>query len=723
MNCRVSSEQGSALANDGEGILVPGRTCWRVGQASRFAVALHARAQRLALRQALLGATQTVFIVGWHIDSQTLLAGPEDDAWPQRLGDLLQALLLRRPALHVYVLAWDFCMLYSARLEWPPVYRQAWPKHRRLVHRLDARHPAGSAHHQNFVVVDDVLAFIGGVDLARDTRDIDGGANSTPDVVGIQAVFDGSAAASMGDLARMRWKRCVGRAPSGDMRLGVAAAADTVWPASLAPDMYDVCVGISRTEPAYAGREAVSEIRQLLVQAIANARQTLYLENGYFTAQAISEALSARLGAPQAPETVLITQQGAVGWLDETAMQGMRAQAHAQLQLHDINGRYHVFCPVQAQADIATPVRSKLMIADDELLCLGSANLNNRSMVLDTECQITVTAGDNIVVRKAIAAIRTRLIAMHLRREPETVERAVLTLGIAGAIQYLDPGKFALSPLSPAQDGGPAAQPGGLWVDRERPVSAERLIEQFMSDVAAPSRLYRLTVMAGIVAVAVLISALWRWTPLSNYLNLSMLMKMGYALKSLPYAPLAVMACYLLGGLLAVPITLLIAVCGLVFGAWLGGIYAIVGTMASALLTYGLGRWLGRDTVRRLAGQRINAISERIATRGIVAMVVLRVLPVAPFTVVNVMAGASHIRLRDYLIGTFLGMAPGIILMVAFARQLARVVQHPDLESVAIMVAAGLLLVGLAFGVQFFADALARTAGQDKAKPDSTLPV
>src|SRR5690606_6305140 len=276
-----------------------------------------------------LEARSTVFIVGWHIDSQTLLGDDKDDFWPQRLGDLLRALLLRRPMLRVYVLAWDFCMLYSGEREWPPVYRQAWPEHRRLIHRLDAHHPAGGAHHQNFVVIDDAVAFVGGIDLARDTRSTLAG-SPTPGMAGLgaQAVFDGQAAALMGELARMRWENAIGRHSGGRHpggrhtggrwrkgKDGPAEAGDagTLWPHSLIPDMYDVRVGISRTEPAYAGRPPAGEIRQLFVDAIAAARHTLYFENGYFTAQVVAQALGSRLRHQDAPETILITQPGAAG--------------------------------------------------------------------------------------------------------------------------------------------------------------------------------------------------------------------------------------------------------------------------------------------------------------------------------------------------------------------------------------------------------------------------
>ena len=715
----------SAPVEAGGGILVPGRNCWKLAEARRFAVALDAGAQRNALRQSLLGARRTIFIVGWHVDSQTLLGEDQHDVWPRRLGDLLHALLQRRPTLRVYVLAWDFCMLYSGQREWPPVYRQAWPHHRRLVHRLDARHPAGGAHHQNFVVIDDAVAFVGGLDLARNTRSgaIDAATEAAANTgarLGAQAVFDGPAAALMGELARMRWEHSAGRRVASRGRRGgrhvVAGDDGSLWPPSLEPDLYDVQVGISRTEPAYAGRPATAEIRQLFVDAVQAARHTLYFENGYFTAQAIAQALSDRLRRPGAPETILITQPGAAGWLDETAMASMRAEIHADLQRQDsarpgAARRYHAYCPpvVESQGNGAAAVRSKLFIADDRLLCVGSANLSNRSMMLDTECQVTVEASQAAHC-EAIARIRTRVLAVRLGADEQILAPAIARDGVAAAIGRVDPAGTALAPFSPSPEDLPAAAGKGLWVDRERPVSPDRLIAQFMPESDRRPLAQRLLAGAVIVAIILAAGGLWRWTPLSEYLNLGMLMKMGFLLKSLPYASLAVIGCYILGGLLAMPVTVLIAASGMVFGAWQGGIYAVVGTMLSALVTYALGRMLGRETVRALAGRRINALSERIAARGVLSMVILRALPIAPFTVVNIMAGASRIRLRDYLLGTFLGMLPGIVLTVAFANQLARMLQQPDLESVLIVIGAGLLMVGIALLIQRVVDSLGGAA-------------
>jgi uncharacterized membrane protein YdjX (TVP38/TMEM64 family) len=168
----------------------------------------------------------------------------------------------------------------------------------------------------------------------------------------------------------------------------------------------------------------------------------------------------------------------------------------------------------------------------------------------------------------------------------------------------------------------------------------------------------------------------------------------------MPFTPVIVVAVFVVAGILMVPVTLLIAVSGVVFGPFYGTLYALSGTMLCAALGFVLGSWLGRETLRHLLGHRVNRLSQRFAKRGIMAMMVVRLLPIAPFTVVNVVAGASHLQLRDYLIGTLLGMFPGIILTVAFSHNLAEAVRHPDIATITMLVTATLLLIGLALGLQ-----------------------
>jgi phospholipase D1/2 len=141
-------------------------------------------------------------------------------------------------------------------------------------------------------------------------------------------------------------------------------------------------------------------------------------------------------------------------------------------------------------------------------------------------------------------------------------------------------------------------------------------------------------------------------------------------------------------------------VTGLVFGPLTGGIYATAGTLLSAAVTYGLGRYLGKDGVQKYIGARMGRISRQLAKQGIVAMVVTRMLPVAPFTMINILAGALQIRVRDYFIGTMLGMLPGIVITVTFAHHLAEAVRNPSAGGIALMGGLAVLLIAIAIGLQ-----------------------
>jgi uncharacterized membrane protein YdjX (TVP38/TMEM64 family) len=269
-----------------------------------------------------------------------------------------------------------------------------------------------------------------------------------------------------------------------------------------------------------------------------------------------------------------------------------------------------------------------------------------------------------------------------------------------GAIAELKGDRRWLIEFDPiALPGADALIPANAVFDPERPINPDELVAQLVPKDArkpVPRRLVGL----GIFALALAICALaWRFTPLGKWINVASLVEVARSINGMPLAPLVVIGFYAIAGLI-VPVTLLIAVTGIAFGPLYGALYAIVGSTATAVLTYLIGRWIGRDTVRRYLGARVNRLSRRIAKRGILAMAIIRLLPIAPFTVVNVIAGASHIGLRDYMLGTALGMAPGIVLTVTFVHHLAQAIRNPSPQTFAILGAVGLLLIGTAVGLQ-----------------------
>nr|WP_217344547.1 VTT domain-containing protein [Noviherbaspirillum sp. L7-7A]MBV0878706.1 VTT domain-containing protein [Noviherbaspirillum sp. L7-7A] len=693
-------------------LLQPGRNCWRLARAGRYALLIDADAYFRTARQAMLGARDCIMILSWDIDRRTVMVpGGAGDGFPEALGDFLHALLEERPQLRVHVLNWDFAMLYALERELLPAYRTGWRRQRCMAFHMDDRHPVGASHHQKIVVVDDKVAFVGGLDITKCRWDTQDHAGSNPlrvDANGkpygpfhdVQAMVDGEVAAALGELARQRWKRATGRSP-----LVPARGTHDPWPDGSAPDVTDVDIAISRTEPAFEGAPVVTEVRELYLDAIASARHHMFFENQYFTSNTLCNALAQRLSSPDAPEIVVISPRNQSGWLEQATMGALRARIHQRLKAADSLGRYRMMCPeVPGLADACLNVHSKVFAIDDDLFCVGSANMSNRSMAFDTECNLTLEAAagqEGERVRAAIARMRGRLLGEHLGTSPEAVTGAIHAEGsLLRSIERLGRHRrlVAIDPVVTPEMALLAID--NAVFDPERPITPDELVAEFVPDEARQPVSRRLI---GLGMLALLLGGLalaWRATPLGETVNLASLVAAARALEAMPFTPLVAVAAFALAGVLMVPVTLLIAVTGMVFGPAYGALYAIAGSTLSAALGYGLGWWAGRDAVRSLLGERINRLSKRIARRGILAVMVVRVLPVAPFVAINVVAGASHISLRDFLVGTVLGMTPGIVLTVTFVHHLAEAVRRPSPGAIAVVALVALLLIATALGLQ-----------------------
>jgi uncharacterized membrane protein YdjX (TVP38/TMEM64 family) len=200
----------------------------------------------------------------------------------------------------------------------------------------------------------------------------------------------------------------------------------------------------------------------------------------------------------------------------------------------------------------------------------------------------------------------------------------------------------------------------------------------------------QLVIGAAIILAAVALAAAWRWSPLGDWLEVSRLLAYVEEFRQRPHAPLLMIAGFLVGGLVMAPVTVLITVTVLAFGPIEGLIYSFIGMTSSAILTFVIGRLLGRRIVERISS-RLHRVSLRLAENGVLAVVSVRVIPVAPFSVINVLAGATHIRTKDFVVGTIIGELPGLIGLSIFVDQITNTIRHPGPGSYAIL--AGLVFV------------------------------
>jgi phospholipase D1/2 len=149
------------------------------------------------------------------------------------------------------------------------------------------------------------------------------------------------------------------------------------------------------------------------------------------------------------------------------------------------------------------------------------------------------------------------------------------------------------------------------------------------------------------------------------------------------YAPPMVILTFIALGLAMVPVLLLIAATGIAFGPVLGPVYAMAGCLASASTGFALGRWMGLKRVKQLGGDWITRITRALKRNGIFAVYLIRKIP-APFTLVNMVIGASTVRFRDFIIGTLLGMGVFVIALAGFGYQLAKTLRHPSAGTILI---------------------------------------
>ena len=193
----------------------------------------------------------------------------------------------------------------------------------------------------------------------------------------------------------------------------------------------------------------------------------------------------------------------------------------------------------------------------------------------------------------------------------------------------------------------------------------------------------------------------WRdpqWRP---YLEPQALAQWGRSLLDLPLGPLLVLGAYVLAVLMAMPVALLITVGALVFGPWPGMAYALSGMVSGAVVTYGIGWFVGGQAVDGWSSTgRVHALAQALKRRGLWAIILIRVVPVAPFVMVNMAAGAIRVPLSHYVLGTFLGLAPGTIMISLFTDRLTQALQAPSLQTVGLLVLSVVLLVLTGLGIK-----------------------
>lgn len=416
-------------------MLKPGENCWRIERADRAALIVDAADYFRIARRAMMRAKSQILLIGWDFDTRICLDFAADDGAPVELGAFLSWLPRHRPGLQIHILKWDVGAIKLLGRGTTVLRLARWAMSKQIHFKLDAAHAFGASHHQKIVVIDDALAFCGGIDMTSerwDTRehldDDEHRRRATtrrhyPPWHDASMAVEGKVAAALGDLSRMRWEA------AGGEPIAPPAGGSIPWPEELETQFRGVDIAIARTRGGSSGEQPIREIEAAYVDMIRGAKRFFYAENQYFASRVIGEAIARRLEEPDPPEFVIVNPRTGQGWLDDEVMSPARVELMKAIGRADRHKRFRIYYPVTEQREDIY-VHSKITIVDDRMLRVGSANYNNRSMGLDSECDLLIdSGGSGKSIEAAIGALRFDLLAEHLGLSPDTVAAAIARTG------------------------------------------------------------------------------------------------------------------------------------------------------------------------------------------------------------------------------------------------------------------------------------------------------
>ncbi len=464
---------------------------WRYARAERATVIIDAADYFAAMQAAMLKARFRIFLVGWDFDTRIHLAEGRrwwqrayKDEHPSRLGSFIAWLSRNRPTMEIRILKWSFGVFKFAMRGsmWADLLR--WAPHRRIDFKFDSAHPVGCSHHQKIAVLDNRLAVCGGIDMTvrrwdtREHKEVDErrktprGAQYGP-WHDASMMMEGEIAEALSELGRDRWIRA-----GGVPLLPLKPREESLWPEGLRAGFENIEIGVARTRAAYREWDEVKEVAELFVAHIRQAKHHIYAESQYFASRVVVEAIMERLAEDDPPEIVIVHPESADGWLEKQAMDHARAELVRCIEEAPNGDRFTIWCPYSGETPIY--VHAKIMIIDDQILRIGSANLNNRSLGLDSECDVFIdsTRKGNGHAADEIARIRLSLLAEHCGLEEEAMPELLEMHGsMAALIEASDGGERKLKRYVPPElDDAQEKLAGSQLLDPEAP---ETMFEPF----------------------------------------------------------------------------------------------------------------------------------------------------------------------------------------------------------------------------------------------------
>ena len=724
----ASSASTAALKETSSTLFKPGRNCRQVEQATHASMLVDCANYYRAVHEAICKAKHSVFILGWDIDSRIeLLRGEEakKTKCPNRLFDLIQWKARQQPEVMIYMNRWDYSVFMATDRENFSEFKWKWKSPQNVFFRFDDQLPLGASHHQKIVVVDDEIAFCGGMDIAigrwdhrahhtRNKHRVDPiGTLKTADTKkfgpyhDVQMIVSGPAARALATIARERWLTASDeeaiplRAKEESAKKTPAASkVPDSWPQGTHVDFRNVDIGIALTLPAFKDQKQTRQIEKLYLDMIASAEHFIYMENQFFSQEKIARALNKRLKENPQLRVLLLSCWEPEGIMERKSMWYGRVLFRDIVEAGGVADRIVLAYPICREKGLQKPVRihSKLMVVDDKYLRVGSSNINNRSMALDSECDLVIEASDK-ATRAKIRSVRDDLIREHTGREIRDIEKIIDSGDVQVFLRETPNSTQHLRRINDERYRHERFTAFAMrFADPEKPilppiVTSRRRIRNKGKNIGEESSMPTRLIFALLLIAAVALA--WKVTPLAEYASPEKIMPMLEAVRNTPWAIPAAIAIYVIGTLVFFPHVVMTGTIVILFPPVEAFCVAMAASLISGAISYYVGRRLGAKTLHALIGNFAGKIAKYANQGGVVGLTLLRMLPIAPYTVANLALGMMLVPFTTYMIATFLGMLPGTVVSAYLGHSVVELWQHPDGKNLAFLGAGLLAWIGV----------------------------
>jgi phosphatidylserine/phosphatidylglycerophosphate/cardiolipin synthase-like enzyme/uncharacterized membrane protein YdjX (TVP38/TMEM64 family) len=696
-------------------ILQTGETCSRIAYAETSGVLVDGEQYYTSLDRVFDRAESYILLSMWQFDTRTRLLRDKEET-PTFLERLVQ-LLDERKNLEVYILAWDYSVLFQFEREWFSQLKAELAGHPRLHLQFDDVHPMWGSHHHKITVVDGRIAFVGGLDVCEDRWDTRAHKYLDPRRRNYNGMtyrpFHDAVAFVTGRAARAverefcyHWKWATGQ-KLWLTRPGNGKPLPDFQTVSQIPGTQ---VGIARTLPPmlFPPQTARQDIQHLYQKAILSAKRSIYIENQYFTSRAVLKALQERLAQINSPEDpleiVIILPKLPSGLVETLAILNNQLSCLRNLSeaCQKAGIRYGFFYPITVSPEGSEQfiyTHAKILAVDDKLLTVGSANTSNRSMGYDTECNLVWEAhenfGDEKNIRQFIRQTRDKLLAEHCGISVEVwcerlhqhqgrlvdtleslknqgVEKKLIPFheedirGSCNTPLEILPENFAVDPSDP------------FWINPEMmedlketweilqgslttSPDSEKVEKPEESPKAEFSRISILRILGLIGGLMTLVLLVRSFLP--EDLTIHNLLIFLNNLGQQENAPWLLAGLFLLATQAFVSVTVMVIVTALILGVEKGLVVNAGGIIVSALLGYFMGRLVGPKSLKQLLPGWVSRHIDRVSKLSPWSVAFFRTVPLLPYQIFNLIAGAAGLRLRSYMLGTLLGDLPATLLI------------------------------------------------------------